>query len=157
MFRVGIGYDAHRFADGRRLVLGGVEIAHERGLLGHSDADVLSHAVADAILGALALGDIGLHFPPDDPRWKDADSLGLLTRVLALPEARGWRVVNADSVIVAERPKLLPHIPAMREKLASAMGCDPGVISVKATTNEKMGPEGREEGITARAVVLLEQ
>ena len=155
--RIGIGYDAHRLADGRRLVLGGVEIPHERGLAGHSDADVLAHAVADALLGALALGDIGRHFPPSDPRWKDADSLDLIRRVMDLPDLSGWRVVNIDSVIVAERPRLAPHVSAMRERLAGALGCAPERVSIKATTNEGMGPEGRQEGITARAVVLLQK
>ncbi len=155
--RIGIGYDAHRLADGRRLVLGGVEIPHERGLAGHSDADVLAHAVADALLGALALGDIGRHFPPSDPRWKDADSLDLIRRVMDLPDLSGWRVVNIDSVIVAERPRLAPHVSAMRERLAGVLGCAPERVSIKATTNEGMGPEGRQEGITARAVVLLQK
>jgi 2-C-methyl-D-erythritol 2,4-cyclodiphosphate synthase len=154
-YRIGIGYDAHRLTDGRRLVLGGVEIPHDRGLLGHSDADALAHAITDAVLGALALGDIGQHFPPGDERWRDADSLDLLERVLLLPELKGWQIENVDSVVVAEQPRLGPYIPEMRTRLAKAMNCTPDRVSVKATTNEGMGPEGREEGISARAVVLL--
>ncbi|MBE7559070.1 2-C-methyl-D-erythritol 2,4-cyclodiphosphate synthase [bacterium] len=155
--RVGIGYDAHRLAAGRRLVLGGVDIPHERGLLGHSDADVLAHAITDAILGARALGDIGHYFPPCDERWKDAASLDLLRRVLALPELAGWQVVNVDSVVVAERPRLSPHVAEMTRRLSAVLGCPAECVSIKATTNEGMGPEGQGEGITARAVVLLKK
>lgn len=155
MMRVGVGYDVHRLAAGRRLVLGGVEIASPLGLLGHSDADVLTHAIMDALLGAAALGDIGQHFPPSDEQWRDADSLALLARVTALLVERGWRVGNVDATVVLERPKLAPHVPAMRARLAEAMGVTPAGVSVKATTNEGMGFIGREEGAAAHAVALI--
>ncbi len=157
--RIGNGYDIHRLVPGRPLILGGVPLDHPEGLGldGHSDADVLVHAVMDALLGALSLGDIGAHFPPEDPRWKDADSLALLERVLALVEERGWRVGNVDTVVVAERPRLRPHIPAMRTALAQRLGIDPSQVGVKATTNEGLGPTGREEGISCQAVALLVQ
>jgi 2-C-methyl-D-erythritol 2,4-cyclodiphosphate synthase len=154
-FRCGIGFDAHRFAPGRRLVLGGVEIAHPQGLLGHSDADVLTHALMDAILGAAAAGDIGSHFADDDPAWRDADSIGLLRRVAALAAERGWRVQNADATVMAETPRLAPHVALMRRRLAEAMGTDIAAVSVKATTVEGMGALGRREGIAAIAVVTL--
>ncbi len=153
--RIGNGYDIHRLVEGRPLILGGVMIAHELGLLGHSDADVLTHAIMDAMLGALSLGDIGHYFPPTDDRWKGADSIKLLEQVNGLIQERGWLVSNIDSVIVAERPKLKPHIGAMRDRLSGALKLNPDQVGVKATTNEKLGPEGREEGISAYTVVLL--
>lgn len=153
--RIGNGYDIHQLSPDRRLILGGVEIPHELGLLGHSDADVLTHAIMDAMLGALSLGDIGLYFPPTDPQWKGADSLVLLAKVNQLIQSRGWQVGNIDSVVVAERPKLKPHIGAMRDRLANILQLQPDQIGIKATTNEKLGPVGREEGICAYAVVLL--
>ncbi|WP_088894185.1 2-C-methyl-D-erythritol 2,4-cyclodiphosphate synthase [Leptolyngbya ohadii] len=155
--RIGNGYDIHQLVSDRPLILGGVQIPHELGLLGHSDADVLTHSLMDAILGALNLGDIGHYFPPSDPQWKGADSLMLLSKVNELIQSRGWRINNLDSVIVAERPKIKPHIPAMRDRLAKVLQLDPDCISIKATTNEKLGPTGREEGIAAYAVALLIQ
>ncbi len=155
--RVGIGYDVHPFADGRRLVLGGVAVPHARGLAGHSDADALAHAIADAMLGALALGDLGTHFPDDDPSLAGADSLGLLARVLALVAARGWAVGNVDATVVAEAPRLAPHVSAMRERIAHTLGIDMDAVSVKATRHEKLGAFGRGEGIAAMAAVLLER
>ncbi len=148
--RVGIGYDSHRFATGRRLVLGGVEIEHEMGLEGHSDADALAHAVTDAVLGAAGLGDIGSHFPPDDERWKDADSIDLLRTAVAM--VRG-RVVNVDATVICEAPRLGEHRPEMERLLSEAAG---GPVSVKATSNEGMGWIGRGEGIACVAVALLE-
>lgn len=153
--RIGHGYDAHRLAEGRRLVIGGVEIPYERGLLGHSDADVLAHAVMDAILGALALGDIGAQFPDSDPAYAGADSVALLGRVRVMAEQRGWRVGNVDATIVAQAPKLAPHIPRMRRRLAGACGVPEEDVSVKATTEEHMGFTGSGEGISAHAVCLL--
>lgn len=153
--RIGNGYDIHQLKSDRRLILGGVEIPHELGLLGHSDADVLTHAIMDAMLGALSLGDIGLYFPPTDPQWAGADSLVLLSKVNQLIQERGWQVGNIDSVVVAERPKLKPHITAMRDRLASVLQVQPDQIGIKATTNEKLGPVGREEGICAYTVALL--
>lgn len=155
--RIGNGYDIHRLVQGRPLILGGIRLEHPLGLDGHSDADVLVHAIMDALLGALSLGDIGQYFPPDDPQWKGADSLVLLERVMALVRERGWSVVNIDSVVVAERPKLKPHISAMRASIAGRLGLDPEQVGVKATTNERLGAEGREEGISCHAVVLLQQ
>ena len=155
--RIGNGYDIHRLVSDRPLILGGIHIPHELGLLGHSDADVLTHAIMDALLGALSLGDIGHYFPPSDPEWKGADSLMLLRRVNELIQERGWQINNLDSVIVAERPKIKPHIPAMRDRLAGVLNLDGDQISIKATTNEKLGPVGREEGISAYAVALLTQ
>ncbi|HEY9700557.1 MAG TPA: 2-C-methyl-D-erythritol 2,4-cyclodiphosphate synthase [Trichocoleus sp.] len=155
--RIGNGYDIHRLVSDRPLILGGVQIPHELGLLGHSDADVLTHAIMDALLGALSLGDIGHYFPPSDPEWQGADSLMLLRKVNELIQARGWQINNLDSVIVAERPKIKPHIAAMRDRLANVLQIDPDRISIKATTNEKLGPVGREEGISAYAVALLTQ
>ncbi|MGH2531873.1 MAG: 2-C-methyl-D-erythritol 2,4-cyclodiphosphate synthase [Thermomicrobiales bacterium] len=154
-YRSGIGYDAHRFAEGRALVLGGVRIPHSRGLAGHSDADVLLHAIADAILGAAALGDIGQHFPPSDPAFKDAESRDLLARVRALVAARGFAVVNVDATVIAEAPRIGPHVPAMRRVIAEALGIAEDAVGVKATTNEGMGFVGREEGIAALAVATL--
>lgn len=153
--RIGNGYDIHRLVSDRRLILGGVHIPHEFGLLGHSDADVLTHAMMDALLGALSLGDIGHYFPPTDPQWAGADSLVLLSQVNQLIRERGWQIGNLDSVIVAERPKLKPHIPTMRDRLAEVLHIAPEQIGIKATTNEKLGPVGREEGISAYAVALL--
>ena len=155
--RIGNGYDTHRLVEGRPLILGGQLLEHPEGLGldGHSDADVLAHAVMDALLGALSLGDIGKYFPPTDPRWKGADSLMLLEEVVALVKQRGWQIVNVDSVVIAERPKLKPHIDAMRGALAMRMGLDPDQVGVKATTNERLGPEGREEGMSCHAVALL--
>jgi len=153
--RVGFGYDVHPLVEGRRLVLGGVRISHDRGLLGHSDADALSHAVADALLGAAALGDIGQHFPADDPRWEGADSLELLRHVMGKIQVAGLRPLNVDATIIAEEPKLLPHLPEMREKLADCLGLDVSAVSVKATRAEGLGSLGRCEGIAAHAVVLL--
>jgi 2-C-methyl-D-erythritol 4-phosphate cytidylyltransferase/2-C-methyl-D-erythritol 2,4-cyclodiphosphate synthase len=153
--RVGIGYDAHRFASGRRLVLGGVEIAHNRGLAGHSDADVLLHAIADAVLGAASLGDIGQHFPPSDERFRDADSQHLLREVARLAREAGWVPGNIDATLLAEAPRIGPHVPLMRERIAACLGLSPGAVSVKATTNEGMGSIGRGEGIAALATVTL--
>ena len=155
--RIGNGYDIHRLVPGRPLILGGQTLEHpaELGLDGHSDADVLVHAIMDALLGALSLGDIGKYFPPTDPKWKGADSLVLLEQVMGLVRERGWSVVNVDSVVIAERPKLKPHIEAMRAAIAERMGLAPEQVGVKATTNEKLGAEGREEGISCQAVALL--
>jgi 2-C-methyl-D-erythritol 2,4-cyclodiphosphate synthase len=155
MIRIGNGYDIHQLVPNRPLILGGVQIQHELGLLGHSDADVLTHAIMDALLGALSLGDIGHYFPPGDPEWAGADSLKLLAQVAELIQSHGWQVSNIDSVVVAERPKLKPHLMAMRERLATVLGVEPAQIGIKATTNEKLGPVGREEGIAAHAVALL--
>ncbi|MDZ8108514.1 MAG: 2-C-methyl-D-erythritol 2,4-cyclodiphosphate synthase [Nostoc sp. DedQUE12a] len=153
--RIGNGYDIHRLVSDRALILGGIQIPHELGLLGHSDADVLTHAIMDAMLGALSLGDIGHYFPPSDPQWAGADSLILLTQVHQLIREQGWQIGNIDSVVVAERPKLKPHIHKMRDKLAAVLELESNQIGIKATTNEKLGPVGREEGICAYAVVLL--
>ncbi|MFB8788496.1 MAG: 2-C-methyl-D-erythritol 2,4-cyclodiphosphate synthase [Potamolinea sp.] len=153
--RIGNGYDIHQLCEGRPLILGGVKIEHELGLLGHSDADVLTHAIMDAMLGALSLGDIGHYFPPTDPKWKGADSLVLLSQVNQLIQTQGWQIGNIDSVVVAERPKLKPHIKTMRDRLANVLALQPDQIGIKATTNEKLGPVGREEGISAYAVALL--
>ncbi|MEK6770168.1 MAG: 2-C-methyl-D-erythritol 2,4-cyclodiphosphate synthase [Pseudomonadota bacterium] len=153
--RVGHGYDVHALAAGRRLVLGGVEIPHTRGLLGHSDADVLIHAVCDACLGAAALGDIGRHFPDTDPTYRDIDSRRLLRAVRDKLLAAGWRVSNIDATIVAQAPMLAPHLPAMTANLAADLGVDVGQVNVKATTTEKLGFAGREEGIAVHAVALI--
>ena len=153
--RIGIGYDSHRFAEGRRLILAGVQIPHERGLLGHSDADVVAHAVTDALLGAAALGDIGTHFPPSDPQWRAGDSLQLLQNAYHSVEELNYQVVNVDVTVVCEAPKLNPHIAAMRERLAQTLGIGTQHVSVKAKTNEGMGWIGRGEGIAALAVALL--
>ena len=157
--RIGNGYDIHRLVPGRPLILGGQRLEHPAGLGldGHSDADVLVHAIMDALLGALSLGDIGKYFPPDDPQWKGADSLMLLEQVNALVAERGWSVVNIDSVIVAERPKLKPHIGAMAAAIAARLGVAAEQVGVKATTNETLGAEGREEGISCHAVALLQR
>ena len=155
--RIGHGYDVHRLVEGRRLILGGVEIPWEKGLLGHSDADVLTHALMDALLGAAALGDIGKLFPDRDPAYEGADSLELLRRVTRLLRENGWKLGNADVTVIAQRPKLAPFIPEMRRRLAEAMGTDPGRVSVKATTEEGLGFTGEGLGIAAHAVALLEE
>ncbi len=154
-FRIGQGYDVHRLVEGRELWLCGVKIPHSLGLLGHSDADVAIHALCDALLGALALGDIGTHFPDNDPEFKDIDSKILLVRVVELIGRHGWEVGNVDVTIMAQRPKLAPHIATMRQRLAGILGVGVDCVSVKATTTEHLGFEGREEGITATAVCLL--
>lgn len=155
--RIGNGYDIHRLQVGRKLILGGVDIPHTQGLLGHSDADALTHAIIDAMLGALSLGDIGLHFPPSDPKWAGADSQVLLAQVNQLISDRGWHIGNIDSVVIAEQPKLKPHIQAMRDRLAATLSLEPEQIGIKATTHEKLGPLGKEEGIAAYAVALLQK
>ena len=155
MMRIGHGYDVHRLVEGRKLTLGGVEIPYEKGLLGHSDADVLTHAVMDALLGAAGLGDIGKHFPDTDPAYKGADSLKLLDHVIETLDREGWKVGNVDATIIAQRPKLAPHIPTMRDNLAMRMGVEPGRVNVKATTEEKLGFTGSGEGMAAHAVCLL--
>ena len=155
--RIGHGYDVHRLVEGRRLILGGVEIPFEKGLLGHSDADVLAHAVMDALLGAAALGDIGKLFPDNDPAYEGADSLALLKRVTQVLEENGYKIGNVDSTVLAQRPKLAPHIPLMRERLAQAMGIDHRQVSVKATTEEGLGFTGTGEGIAVHSVALIEE
>ena len=154
--RVGHGYDVHRLVEGRKLILGGVDVPHTLGLLGHSDADVLTHAVMDALLGAAALGDIGRHFPDTDPAYAGADSLKLLDHVVALLKAHGWRVGNVDATILAQRPKLAPYLEQMRDTLAAHMRVDREQVNVKATTEEKLGFTGAQEGMAAHAVCLLE-
>ena len=153
--RIGQGLDVHAFGDGDHVVLGGVRIPHDRGLLAHSDGDVVIHALCDAMLGALALGDIGVHFPPSDPRWKGADSRAFLRRCAELIGERGWRVGNCDVTVVCERPKVGPHASAMRANLASDLGVEADAVSIKATTSEGLGFTGRGEGIAAQAVCLL--
>jgi 2-C-methyl-D-erythritol 2,4-cyclodiphosphate synthase len=155
-FRIGNGFDVHAFTAGRALILGGVTIPHERGLEGHSDADVLLHAIADAILGALALGDLGRHFPDSDPRWRGADSRVLLRHVFGLALAAGWEVGNVDATVIAQAPRIAPYAEAMRTNIASDLNCDRTRVSVKATTTERLGFAGREEGIAALASVLLQ-
>ena len=155
--RIGTGYDVHRLTPGRKLWLGGVEIAHSMGLLGHSDADVLLHAICDALLGAAALGDIGKHFPDKDPRYKDIDSKILLQHCGEHLDREGYRIVNIDSTVVAQQPKVGPYIGQMRETIARTLGIGVGQVSVKATTTEHLGFEGREEGISAQAVVLIDE
>lgn len=155
--RIGHGYDVHRLTQGRRLIIGGVEIPFEKGLLGHSDADVLTHALMDAMLGALALGDIGRHFPDNDPMYEGADSLQLLRQVSAMIRGQGYVIGNADCTVIAEKPKLSPYIDIMRARLAEAIGTDISRISVKATTQERLGFTGQGLGIAAHAVVLLEE
>lgn len=154
--RIGHGYDVHRLVEGRRCIIGGVDIPHEKGLLGHSDADVLLHAVMDAVLGAMAAGDIGGLFPDSDPAYKGADSLALTRRVAQVMTERGYRLGNMDATVIAEAPKLAPYIPAMRQNIAAAFGVDADRISVKATTEEGLGFTGSREGIAAHAVCLLE-
>ena len=155
--RIGHGYDVHRLAEGRKLILGGVEIPWEKGLLGHSDADVLTHAVMDALLGAAGLGDIGKHFPDTDPAYAGADSVKLLEHVAGLLREHGFAVGNVDATILAQRPKLALHIPLMRDNLARAMGIDPGQVNVKATTEEGLGFTGSGEGMAAHGVALIEK
>lgn len=157
MIRVGLGYDVHRLTEGRKLILGGVDIPFERGLLGHSDADVLLHAIIDALFGAAALGDIGSHFPDTDPRYKGADSLKLLEACGAELAARGWRVGNIDSVVVAQRPRLLPYVPRMRANIAGVLGICEEQVSVKGKTEEGLGFTGLGEGMAAHAVCILEK
>jgi 2-C-methyl-D-erythritol 2,4-cyclodiphosphate synthase len=153
--RIGHGFDVHAFGDGDHVMLGGVRVPHDRGVVAHSDGDVVVHALCDALLGALALGDIGRHFPPSDPQWKDADSLAFLRHCDGLARARGWTVGNADVTVVCERPKVGPHVAAIRETLAAALGIAVDAVSVKATTTEMLGFTGRGEGIAAQAVCLL--
>lgn len=153
--RIGNGYDVHRLGEGRKLIVGGVDIPYDRGLIGHSDADVLIHAVMDALLGAMAKGDIGLHFPDSDERYKDASSMVLLGEVARMVQSEGMLVENIDSVIMAEKPKFRPYIDEMRQNIASALGLDISQVSVKATTEEGLGFTGREEGIAASAVCIL--
>ena len=154
--RIGHGYDVHRLVEGRKCIIGGVDIPYEKGLLGHSDADVLLHAIMDAVLGAMAAGDIGKLFPDNDPTYKGADSLALTRRVSEVMAERGYRLGNLDATVIAQAPKLAPHIPLMREKIAAAFGVDIDRVSVKATTEEKLGFTGSGEGIAAHAVCLLE-
>ena len=154
--RIGIGYDIHRLVEGRKLILGGVEIPFEKGLLGHSDSDVLSHAICDALLGAAALGDIGTHFPDSDPRWAGASSLDFLAHAVEMLTERTYRISNIDATVIAERPKLRPHIDAMRARLASVLGVDVGQVSIKAKTNEALESVGRNEAMAAHAVVLIQ-
>ena len=155
--RIGHGYDVHRLAKGRALILGGVKIEHSHGLLGHSDADVLCHAVSDALLGAAALGDIGKHFPDDDPAYKDASSLSMMSRVVALVRQHGFLIANIDSILILQQPKIAPFIPQMRRNIATVCGIEMSQVSVKATTTERLGFPGREEGVAAHAVILLEK
>jgi len=158
-FRIGNGYDIHRLVKNRNLIIGGIKLAHpdDLGLDGHSDADVLCHSIMDALLGALSLGDIGKYFPPTEEKWKNADSLFLLSKVKELIIDQGWDVNNIDSVIIAERPKILPHIKKMKKNISEILNIDENLIGIKATTNEKLGPEGREEGISCHSVVLLKK
>ena len=158
-FRIGNGYDIHRLVAGRNLTIGGVLLHHpdNLGLDGHSDADVLVHSIMDALLGAISLGDIGKYFPPSDNKWKDANSLFLLSEVITLVRKEGWEVNNIDSVLVAERPKIKPFIELMKKNISNTLKIDNNSIGIKATTNEKLGPEGREEGISCHSVVLLEK
>lgn len=153
--RTGIGYDVHQFAEGRPMILGGIEIPFEKGLLGHSDADVLLHAISDALLGAAALGDIGVHFPPTEPKWKDLDSIEILKHSIELLAEQGWTPVNVDATVIAEAPKVNPHVPAMKQRIHETTGLPLSAINIKATTNERMGWIGREEGIAAMASVLI--
>lgn len=155
--RIGIGYDVHQLVEGRKLILGGIEIPHHLGLLGHSDADVLLHAISDALLGALALGDIGKYFPDTDSRFKDLDSGVLLKEVYALVKKEGYTLVNLDTVVMAQRPKLRAYIDTMRENVANILSCELSQISIKATTTEKLGFVGKEEGIATQAICLLEK
>lgn len=157
MIRSGIGYDVHRLEEGLPLWLGGIRIDHSHGLVGHSDADVLIHAICDALLGAAALGDIGQHFPDNDPQYKGIDSKELLARCGELLKEKGYRIANIDSIVCAQRPKLAPHIPTMRSTLAEVLGLDVDQVSIKATTTEHLGFEGREEGISAYATTLIEK
>jgi len=155
-WRVGTGYDIHRLEAGLPLILGGVSLPSKAGLRAHSDGDVLAHAIGDALLGALGLGDLGAHFPDNDPRWRGASSLGILESIRGMADERGARVVNVDATVIAEAPKLAPHLAAMKENLGRCLGIEPTRVSVKATTNEGIGSVGRGEGIAAMAVVLVE-
>ena len=157
--RIGNGYDIHRLVKGRKLIIGGIELQHpdNLGLDGHSDADVLVHSIMDALLGALSLGDIGKYFPPSDEKWKNADSLFLLSEVINLIRQESWDVNNIDSVIIAERPKIKPYVELMKRNISEILNIDENLIGIKATTNEKLGPEGREEGISCHSVVLLQE
>ena len=157
--RIGNGYDIHRLVKGRDLIIGGVKLHHpdDLGLDGHSDADVLCHSIMDALLGALSLGDIGKYFPPTDEKWKNADSLLLLSQIVDLIRNKNWEINNIDSVIVAERPKIKPHVEIMKKNISDTLHIDKDLIGIKATTNERLGPEGREEGNTCHSVVLLEK
>lgn len=155
--RIGHGYDVHRLVEGRKLIMGGVEIPYEKGLLGHSDADVLAHAIMDALLGAAALGDIGKLFPDNDPAFEGADSMKLMARVVEVLAEKGWKIGNIDSTVIAQKPKLAPFIPQMRERMAQVCGIDVEQISVKATTEEKLGFTGSGEGIAAHAVCIIEK
>ena len=157
MFRIGQSSDIHQLAEGRRLVLGGVEIEHTKGLVGHSDADALLHAIAEAVIGALGEGDLGKHFPDTDPQYKGISSLILLEQVTELMESKGYRIGNVDALIMIERPKMAPHIPSMRQNIAQALHCQQDQVNVKATRGEKLGFVGREEGVLAQAIVLLEK
>ena len=156
MTRSGLGYDVHKLVEGRKLIIGGEEIPYEKGLLGHSDADVLLHAIADALLGAAGLGDIGMHFPDTDPEYKGISSRRLIKAVAGKLKTHGFSINNVDSVIVAQRPKMAPHIPAMRQNISDDLGIEPGRVNVKATTTEWLGPEGRGEGISAYATCSIE-
>lgn len=155
MFRIGIGNDTHRLVEGQPLILGGVQVASDRGAEGHSDADTLSHAIADAILGALCEGDLGVHFPDRDPEWKDADSLQLLSRVMWLAHERGLRIVNLDATVMLEEPKLRPYILSIRENIAAVLGAELGCVSVKAKTGERLGAVGQRLAVMAQAAVLM--
>ena len=157
MFRIGQSSDIHQLAEGRRLVLGGVEIEHTKGLVGHSNADALLHAIAEAVIGALGEGDLGKHFPDTDPQYKGISSLILLEQVTELMESKGYRIGNVDALIMIERPKMAPHIPSMRQNIAQALHCALDQVNVKATRGEKLGFVGREEGVLAQAIVLLEK
>ena len=158
-FRIGNGYDIHRLVADRDLIIGGVKFHHpdNLGLDGHSDADVLVHSIMDALLGALSLGDIGKYFPPSDEKWKNVNSLLLLSKVIDLIRLEGWEINNIDSVLIAERPKFIPHVRLMKKNISETLDIDENLIGIKATTNEKLGPEGREEGISCHSVVLLEK
>ena len=157
--RIGNGYDIHRLVEGRDLIIGGVKLNHpdNLGLDGHSDADVLCHSISDALLGALSLGDIGKYFPPTEDRWKNADSLLLLSKIIEIVRNEGWEINNIDSVIIAERPKIKPFVDSMKQKISKTLNIDDDLVGIKATTNEKLGPEGREEGISCHSVVLLQK
>jgi len=154
-FRIGNGFDVHAFAEKRKLIIGGIEIPFEKGLAGHSDADVLLHAICDALLGSLALGDIGKHFPDNDPKFKDANSVSLLSEVYKMIESKGFKIGNLDAVLMLQRPKISPYVEKIREKISSTLNVDIDKISIKATTTEKLGFTGREEGIAAMATVLV--
>lgn len=157
MYRIGQSTDIHQLVEGRKLIIGGVEIQHHKGLLGHSDADVLTHAIAESILGALALGDLGKHFPDTDPAYQDMDSIWMLQQVFQLMDEKGYRINNLDALIMIEKPKMAPHIQAMRENIAKALHCEADVVSIKATRGEKMGFVGREEGAQAQCITMLIQ